>query len=191
MKLGVILGSTHDIRRGAKISKWLMPQLEKFKDFDSELLDLKDFALPFFKGPDSLDGSGGHYSDKAAQQWAAKVAEMDAFIIITPEYDHGTSAALKNTIDRLHDEWSRKPVVFINYMPKAAGGLRAAEQLPPNVAGRQMTPLRDAVHVTYVVDTLDEKGNIPQAHFHERLIELMKNLSWWSRALKIAREQDQ
>src|SRR5687768_10341422 len=117
MKLGIILGSIRDIRRGGRVKEWLMPQLGQYKDFEVELLDLKDYPLPFFNESNSPEGLNGNYTNEVARRWSAKVAEKDAFIIITPEYNHGTSAVLKNSIDWLYHEWVRKPVAFISYSP--------------------------------------------------------------------------
>ncbi len=79
-------------------------------------------------------------------------------------------------------------VAFISYSPNAAGGARAVEQLRQNVIELQMTPLREAIHLTYVLDTLDESGNVLKGHFNERLIKLIDELTWWTHALKSARE---
>lgn len=190
MKLGIILGSIRDIRRGGRVKEWLMPQLEQYTDFEIELLDLRDYPLPFFNESNSPEGLRGNYTNEVAQRWSAKISKKDAFIFVTPEYNHGTSAVMKNSIDWLYWEWVRKPVAFISYSPNAAGGVRAVEQLRQNVIELQMAPLREAIHITYVLDTLDEEGNLQQGHFNERLVVLMKNLSWWSRALQAAREQD-
>lgn len=190
MKIGIILGSIREIRRGGRVAKWLMPQLEQFKDFEFELLDLNDYPLPFFNESNSPEGLEGNYSNEVAQKWSAKIAEKDAFIVITPEYNHGTSAVLKNSFDWLYYEWVRKPITFISYSPNAAGGARGVEQLRQNVIELQMAPLREAIHFTYVLDTLDEDGNALRGHFNERLVKLMEELGWWTKALKAAREQD-
>ncbi len=95
MKIGVILGSIREIRRGGRVAKWLMSQLPKFKSIEFELLDLKDYPLPFYNESNSPEGLEGKYTNKFAKKWAAKIGEKDAFIIITPEYNHGTSGVLK------------------------------------------------------------------------------------------------
>ncbi|MBI2593319.1 NAD(P)H-dependent oxidoreductase [Candidatus Daviesbacteria bacterium] len=189
MKIGVILGSIRDIRRGGRVAKWLMPQLSKFKAVEIELLDLKDYPLPFFNESNSPEGLKGEYTNTVAKKWSAKIASMDGFIFITPEYNHGTSAVLKNALDWLYYEWVRKPVAFISYSPNAAGGVRAVEQLRQNVIELQMAPLREAIHITYVLDTLDEQGNLLKGHFDERLVKLMEELLWWANALKTARNE--
>jgi NAD(P)H-dependent FMN reductase len=190
LKIAVILGSIRDVRRGGRVAKWLMPQLEKVDGATFELLDLKDYPLPFFNESNSPEGLERNYTNEVAKQWSAKVDEADGFIVITPEYNHGTSPVLKNALDWLYYEWSRKPVAFISYSPNAAGGVRAVEQLRQNVIELQMAPLREAIHITYVLDTLDEAGNLQQGHFNERLSKMMEELLWWAEALKTARERD-
>jgi NAD(P)H-dependent FMN reductase len=188
MKVAVILGSTRDIRRGGRVARWLMPQLSKFNDIEVELLDLKDYPLPFFDEANSPEGLERNYTNDVAKKWSLKIDSADAFIIITPEYNHGTSGVLKNALDWLYYEWSRKPVAFISYSPNSAGGVRAVEQLRQNVIELQMAPLREAIHVTYVLDTIDEDGKLLQGHFNERLVKLMDELTWWAKALKTGRE---
>lgn len=83
----------------------------------------------------------------------------------------------------------KKPVAFISYAPGAVGGVRAVEQLRQNVIELQMAPLREAIHITYVLDTLDEEGNLLKGHFNERLDKLITELFWWTKALKSAREE--
>lgn len=188
MKIGIILGSIREIRRGGRVVKWLMPQLAQFKDVEFELLDLKDYSLPFFNESNSPEGLQGNYSNAVAKKWSKKVASKDGFIIITPEYNHGTSAVLKNALDWLYYEWVKKPAAFMSYSPNAAGGVRAVEQLRQNVIELQMVPIREAIHITYVLDTIDEEGNVLKGHFNERLQKFMEELSWWTKTLKTARD---
>lgn len=189
MKIAVILGSIREIRRGGRVAKWLMPQLSKRKDFNVELLDLKDYPLPFFNESNSPEGLEGNYTNKLAKKWAAKIGEADGFIIITPEYNHGTSGVLKNALDWVYYEWNRKPIAFISYSPNAAGGIRAVEQLRQNAVELQMASIPVAIHITYVLDTIDENGNLLKGHFNERLVHLLDELLWWVEALKTAREK--
>lgn len=190
MKIAVILGSIREIRRGGRVAKWLMPQLVKRKDINVELLDLRDYPLPFFDESNSPEGLEGNYTNKLAKKWAAKIGEADAFIIITPEYNHGTSAVLKNALDWVYYEWNRKPVTFVSYSPNAAGGVRAVEQLRQNAIELKMAPIDTAIHITYILDTIDENGKLLQGHFNERLAKLLDELLWWTEALKTAREKN-
>lgn len=189
MKIAIILGSIREIRRGGRVAKWLLLHLLKRNDAEVELLDLKDYPLPFFNESNSPEGLEGNYTNKFAKKWAAKIGASDGFIIITPEYNHGTSGVLKNALDWVYYEWNRKPVAFISYSPNAAGGIRAVEQLRQNVIELQMTPVPEAIHIPYILDTIDENGILLKGHFNERLEKLMIELLWWTNVLKTGREK--
>lgn len=189
MKIAVILGSIRGIRRGGRVAKWLMSQLSNYKNIEVELLDLLDYPLPFFNEENSPEGLKGNYTNEVAKKWAAKVGEADAFILITPEYNHGTSAVLKNALDWVYCEWNKKPVAFVSYAPGAGAGIRAVEQLRQNVIELQMAPMDKALHLSQVLETIDEQGNLLQGHADEQLVKVVDELLWWAWALKIARDK--
>lgn len=189
MKIGVVLGSVRKIRRGERVAKWLMPQLAKFKGARFELLDLRDFPLPFYNEDNSPDSLENGYSNEVAKRWAAKIGEKDAFVVIASEYNHGTAAVLKNAFDWVYDEWNRKPVAFVSYATGAGAGIRAVEQLRQNVIELQMAPIRESVHISHILETIDENGNLQKGHYNERVVKVVEELLWWSRALKSAREK--
>ena len=189
MKIAVILGSIRKIRRGARVAKWVMSQLSNRKDIQVELLDLLDYPLPFYDEPNSPDSLNGIYSAKGAAKWVAKIKKADAFIIITPEYNHGPPAVLKNALDYVYSEWNKKPVAFVSYAPGAAAGIRAVEQLRTITIELQMAPIQAAVHISRVLDTIDEKGELLSGHYNERLAAVMEQLVWWAKALKTARDK--
>lgn len=191
MKIAVILGSIREIRRGGRVAKWLMTQLSKFKHIEFEFLDLRDFPLPFYNESNSPEGLNGKYTNDVAKKWAAKIGEADGFILITPEYNHGPSAVLKNALDWVYYEWNKKPVAFVSYSTNAAGGIRAVQQLRENAIELQMAPIHSAIHITYILDTIDENGTLLQGHFNERVASLMNELLWWSEALKTARAKSE
>ncbi len=188
MKIAVILGSVREIRRGGRVLKWLITQLGQFTDIEFELLDLRDYPLPFYDEANSPEGLRGNYTNRIAKQWASKIGASDGFIIITPEYNHGAPAVLKNALDWVYYEWNKKPVAFVSYSTNAAGGIRAVQQLRENCIELQLAPTHTAVHITYILDTLDENGNVLKGHFNERLVGLIEELLWWTRALKNARD---
>lgn len=190
MKIAVILGSTREIRRGGRVAKWLMPQLSKIKGAKFELLDLRDYPLPFYNESNSPDSLENGYSNSIATKWAAKIGEADAFIIITPEYNHGPSAVLKNALDWVYNEWNKKPVSFVSYAPGAAGGIRAVEQLRQITIELQMAPMHAAVHVSHVLDTIDENGKLLKGKHNERVKVVVDELLWWAKALKTARDKN-
>ncbi len=139
LKIKVILGSTREGRFGEQPAKWITEKAKAKPGLDVELLDLRDYPLPFFNAAATPSSKKEPYADPAVQKWTAKIAESDAFIIVTPEYNHGTSAVLKNAIDWVGPEWNRKVVGFVAY--GTVGGARAVEQL------RQVFP---EVHVATV-----------------------------------------
>lgn len=188
MKIGVILGSVREIRRGGRVAKWLMPQLEKLGGAEYELLDLRDYPLPFFNESNSPEGLNRNYTNEIAQKWSAKIDEMDAFIIVTSEYNHGIPGVLKNALDWLYLEWNKKPVGFVSYAPGILGGARGIEQLRQNVIELQMAPMREALHISHVLDVIDEDGNLMKSHANEKLAVTVAELLWWANALKNARD---
>jgi len=189
IKIGVILGSVREIRRGGRVAKWLMPQLDKLGGANYELLDLRGYPLPFFSESNSPEGLERNYTNEVAQKWSAKIDEMDGFIIITSEYNHGIPGVLKNALDWLYLEWNRKPVGFVSYAPGAIGGARGVEQLRQNVIELQMAPMREALHISNVLDRLDEEGNLLKGHSNEMLEVTVAELLWWTKALKNARDE--
>lgn len=189
MKIAVILGSIRKVRRGERVAKWLMTQLKNFKDLEFELLDLRDYPLPFFDEETSPGSLNGNYSTEVAKKWANKIKQADGFIIITPEYNHGPAAVLKNALDYVYNEWNRKPVTYVSYAYGSAAGIRAVEQLREVCVELQMAPMQAAVHIGHVLETLDEEGNVLKGHLNERLVVVMDQLIWWTNALKVARDK--
>lgn len=183
----MIIGSTRQNRFGDKPAKWVLGQLQKQQDIDAELIDLRDWPLPFFDEPISPAHNQGKYVNELAAQWAKKIGEADGFIFITPEYNHGYSAVLKNAIDYVYDEWNKKPVAFVSY-GGTAGGTRAVQQLRQVAVELQMAPVRAGVHLTLYWTQLDENGNFPFEQYNEGLQTMVDQLLWWTKALKAARE---
>jgi len=188
MKLGVILGSTRKVRKGERVAKWLMSVLPNFKEFDTELLDLRDFPLPFFAEDASPDSLKSGYSTPVADSWAGKIDEMDAFIIITTEYNHGPAAVLKNALDYVYREWNKKPVAFVSYSVGSSGGMRAVEQLRQIVGELQMADMQAAVHIANILSAISEDGTLLHEQYAQRVKQMMEQLTWWAKALKSARE---
>lgn len=190
MKIGVILGSTRKVRRGERVAKWLMSQLINYKDAQFELLDLRDYSLPFFEEDNSPDSLENGYKTPGAQRWADKIGEKDGFIIITSEYNHGPTAVLKNALDYVYNEWNKKPVAFVGYASGTSGAMRAVEQLRLISIELQMVPMQAAIYITNVLTTLGEKGNLLKGHYNDRVEILMKQFMWWAKALKKACDED-
>lgn len=155
----VIIGSTRQRRFSEKPARYLFDELSKRGDVVSELVDLRDWPLPFYDEPVSPASNKGNYANEAGKKWAAKVGEADGYIMVTPEYNHGYPAVLKNAIDWVFPEWKGKPVGFVGF--GNAGGARAIEQLRQVVIELQMVPIRNAVHIPAEVYMAVMKEEVP------------------------------
>lgn len=191
LQIKIILGSTRQNRFSDKAGAWILEEAKKKDGISAETLDLRDYQMPFYSeaaSPAMVKDSA--YPNEIVRKWAAKINEADAFIIVTPEYNHGTSGVLKNALDSVYTEWNRKPVGFVSY--GGVGGARAVEQLRLVAVELQMAPIRNAVHIPGHWNLLDEKGNLKSGAlepFAKSADALLTQLLWWARALKSAREQ--
>lgn len=189
MKIAVILGSIRRVRRGERVARWLMLELAKIEGVEFELLDLRDYPLPFYAEDNSPDSLENGYTNEVATKWAAKIGEADGFILIVSEYNHGPTAVLKNALDYVYKEWNKKPVGFVSYATGAIGGARAVEQVRGVTIELQMAPMQKAMHIAKVLDTIDENGNLLQGSYDKQLTGVVSQLLWWTEALKTARDK--
>lgn len=160
MKVMVLLGSVRKGRVGENIAKWAVEEISNEDGFEAELTDVGELDLPFYDepagGPFGFTRSGQDYINPKGREWANKVASADAFILVTPEYNHGYPASLKNALDWVGPEWSGKPVSFIGY-GWSANGSRAVEQLRQVVAELGLVQTRFALSINLGSD-LGEDG---------------------------------
>lgn len=183
-----ILGSTRQGRRGELVADWFGAIAAAREDIDYEPVDLRDWDLGFFDEP--RPPSTGDYQNESQRRWGQKVDAADGFVWITPEYNHGYPAPLKNAIDFLYREWNRKPVSIVSY-GAASGGVRAAEQLRQVAVEVQMAPLRRAVSIPRAFRAFDGEGRLQaDAEYHDRsAVAVLDELAWWATALREARAQ--
>jgi NAD(P)H-dependent FMN reductase len=187
-KIGIVIGSTRPSRFGDKPAAWIHGIASKRADLDFEVIDLRDYPLPVFDEPGSP--AWGPIENKVAQRWAAKLAGLDGFILVTPEYNHGTSAALKNALDYAYNEFVRKPVAFVGY--GGVGGARAIEHLRLVAAELQMASVRNAVHIAandFLGLWRQGKSFDDLPHLAQSATAMLDDLAWWTKALKSAREK--
>lgn len=190
MKIQIIMGSTRTGRFVEQPSKWIFEKLKQKKDIEAELIDLRDWPLPFFDEPVSPSMMGvmkKDYVNEAAKNWAKKIGEADGYIIVTPEYNHGYTGVLKNAIDYVYNEWNNKPVAFISY-GGISGGTRAVQQLRQIVIELQMVPIRNGVHIPMYWSKLDSKGNLITDSLEEGGENLLNQLILWAKNLKSTKE---
>lgn len=186
--LQFILGSTREGRKGDKVAQWVVEVAKNRSDFTSELLDLKEWNLPMFNDP--ISPSGGKYSYDYTKKWSEKISQGDGYLFITPEYNHGYSAALKNALDHLYSEWNKKPGAFVSY-GGISGGTRAVEQLRLVLIELQMVPVRSGVFIPFIRDALDANGTPKNKEILEKQLNgTFDQLAWWAELLREAREKE-
>ncbi|HVZ30007.1 MAG TPA: NAD(P)H-dependent oxidoreductase [Asticcacaulis sp.] len=185
-KIAIVIGSTRQNRFGDKPAHWLHGLARARPDAAFEVVDLRDYPLPFFDEPASPIMATPTRPEVA--KWAAKVAEFDGYVFVTPEYNHSFSAVLKNALDYVYPEFNRKPAAFVAY--GNAGGARAVEQLRLVCVELQMAPLRVAVHIgrtEFIAMLRDGKTLADFPEFAQAAEALLTDLVWWTNALKTAR----
>lgn len=195
MKLKVIVGSTRETRAAERIFPWVVDRAGDHGGFDVELLDLRDWQLPFFQEHMGTIGdfSDPTYSDPVVRAWNRKLAEGDAFVIVTAEYNHSVPGQLKNAIDNVFVSWAlrNKPVGFVGYSGGIAAGVRAVEHLALIVIEAEAVPLRNTVLIPFVGDAFDEDGLPTDRATRTALSIMLDDLEWWSTALARARSEGQ
>ena len=188
-KIGVIISTTRDVRFADKPAKWLMDNVQKRDDMDFELLDLRDFDLPFFD--EKASNLWMPSEDPKAVAWQKKLAEFDGYIILTAEYNHSIPGVLKNALDQAYKEWNHKPVAAMGY--GGVGAARAIEHLRGIAVELKMVPVRDAVHLGggefMKVSPLGANGEMSEVDevLQPSLTAMLDELAWWAEATKTAR----
>jgi NAD(P)H-dependent FMN reductase len=184
-KIGIILGSTRPGRNGAQVAKWVYEQAQQRTEAEFELVDLLDYPLPHLDEP--IPPSLGQYQNDHTKSWAAKIASLDGFVIVTPEYNHSTSGVLKNAIDYLYAEWNNKAVGFVSY--GAVGGARAAEHLRLVAGELQMADVRQQVALSLITEFENYSVFKPGDYNVAALNTLLDQVIAWSDALAPLRDQ--
>src|SRR5438105_9076045 len=183
IKIAIVIGSTRPGRNGEAVGKWVYEIAQKRSDAEFELVDIKDFNLPLLDEP--MPPIMGQYSKPHTKAWAAKVGSFDAFVFVTPEYNHGTSGALKNAIDFLFAEWNNKAAGFVGY--GSVGGVRAVEQLRLVMAEVQVATVRNQVALSLFTDFENYTKFKPAAHHEKSVNQMLDQVIAWSGALKSLR----
>lgn len=186
-KVMVLLGSNRPGRKGEKVADWFKTVTNARDDMEFTYVDVDDLRLPMYNEPEIP--MMGNYRYDYTKKWAEQVAAADAFVFITPEYNHGYPAVLKNAIDYLYAEWVHKPVGFVGYGVNA--GVRSVEQLRQVVANLGMMAVSTSPHVGFNIFTeVDDKGELVA---HEGKAQaantMLDELKWWSEALSVARNK--
>ncbi len=185
LKIKIIVGSTRPNRFSEKPAHWIFGLSKTRTDLDVELLDMRDYPLPFFEEGLPPGAANDSYTNPVVVRWRDKIKEADGFIVCTPEYNHGYPAVLKNALDYVYLAWSRKAVAFVSWGGHA--GIRSVEQLRLVAIELDMAPIRFAVHLPtppWLVKDVSEIDTEPARHAAGLMLD---NLTWWAAALRTAR----
>jgi NAD(P)H-dependent FMN reductase len=169
-KLLIIIASTRPGRAGLPIAEWFRARAVAHGGFDVEVADLAELGLPFMDEPNHPRLR--QYTHQHTKDWSATVEAADAFVFVTPEYNYGLTAPLKNAIDFLHEEWAHKPVGFVSYGGVAAG-TRAVQMLKQVVTTLRMLPVFEAVNIPFHAQLIDEEGRLHANDIMEQAAEAM------------------
>jgi NAD(P)H-dependent FMN reductase len=178
LKVAVIVGSTRVGRVAPAVAAWFAGEARRHADVAVDLVDLADLRLPA-----AIGGEPG--ADSASL--AARLEEADAYVVVTPEYNHSFPGVLKDAIDHHYTQWQAKPVGFVSY-GGLAGGLRAVEQLRQVFAELHAVTVRDTVSFHGVWDHFGGDGTpVDVAAANAAAGRMLDQLVWWGRALRSAR----
>jgi NAD(P)H-dependent FMN reductase len=191
VRLQVIVGSTRPTRAADKVLPWVTGRAAVHEAFETEVLDLRDWPLPMFG--EHLGSIGDprdpSYSDQLVRNWNRKIAAADAYLVITPEYNHSIPGELKNAIDSVFASFAfrNKPMAMVGYSGGIGGGIRAIEHLNQVAVELEMAPLRSTVILPFVEKAFDADGQPTDPAAEVSLQILLDDLAWWASALHTAR----
>ena len=184
IKIAIILGSTRPNRNGEAVAKWVFEIAGKRSDATFELVDIRDYDLPLLDEP--IPPSQGKYANEHTKKWSAKINSFDAYVFVTPEYNHGVPGALKNAIDFLYKEWNNKAAGFVSY--GSIGGVRAVEHLRGIMGEVMIADVRAQVMLSLFTDFVKMSEFKPdQKHVPEVNI-LLDQVIAWGNALQTLRK---
>ncbi|NTV99866.1 MAG: NAD(P)H-dependent oxidoreductase [Oscillochloris sp.] len=187
-KIAIIISSTRATRFGEKPAQWIYEIASNRTDIDVEILDLRDFPMPFFD--EVASNAWVPSTNEVAQRWQQKVATFDGYIFVTAEYNRSITGVLKNALDYAYVEWNRKPAAFVGY--GSVGGARAVEQLRLITIELQMAPTRTGVHIQgadFMAVWQKGKSLAEIEYLQPNAKTMLDELVWWANALKAARAQ--
>jgi NAD(P)H-dependent FMN reductase len=187
LQVAIILGSTRPGRNGEAVARWVFETAKNRSDDDTEFdyVDIKDFNLPLLDEP--VPSSRGQYRKDHTKAWCAKIDSFDAFIFVTPDYNHGIPGALKNAIDFLYLEWNNKVAGFVSY--GGAGGVRSVEHLRLVMAELHVADVRAQVTLSLFTDFENFTKFRPAPYQEQALNTLIDQVRAWGTALKALRSK--
>jgi NAD(P)H-dependent FMN reductase len=196
MKLAVIIGATRQGRKTPQQAKWVFNTAKQLDGVDAELVDLKDYPMPFFDEAISPRYNPERKIDPAVAPWLKKLEEFDAYVFVTPEYNHSIPGVLKNALDYVTWEFLHKPTTVVSH--GANGGARAMTDLKEILSESRavVVPAASSVAVSGMSEVIDEAGNLSEAVKANPygpqggLDALLTDLKWYSDVLSAARARE-
>jgi NAD(P)H-dependent FMN reductase len=185
LRIAIIIGSTRPGRKAGAVAKWVYEIAQNRSDAEFELVDIKDFDLPLLDEP--VSPIMGQYTHQHTKTWSAKIASFDAYVFVTPEYNHAISGALKNAIDFLYHEWVNKAAGFVSY--GGAGGARAVEQLRLVLAEVQIATVRNQVLLSMFTDFENFSVFKPASQQEQSVNAMLDQVIAWGGVLKVLRKK--
>jgi NAD(P)H-dependent FMN reductase len=185
-RIAIIIGTTRATRFGERAAKWIHGIAAERTDMSVELIDLRDYPMPFFD--EVASNAWVPSKNEVAQRWQKKVAEFDGYIFVTAEYNRGVPAVLKNALDYAYPEWNRKPAAYVGY--GSVGAARSIEQLRLICVELQMAPTRTGVHIQggdFMAVWQQGKDIKELKYLEKNSKDMLDELHWWASALKAAR----
>lgn len=183
----MIIGSTRPGRAGLPIAEWFLDRARAHGSFEIAVADLAELGLPLLDEPNHPRLH--RYTNAHTRAWSAQVEATDVVVMVTPEYNSGYPAALKNAIDYLYDEWRDKAVGFVSYGGVSAG-TRAVQQLKQVVTTLRMVPAVDAVYLPFHTRLVDAQGRLEANEVMDKAADAMLDeLARLDAALRPLRER--
>jgi NAD(P)H-dependent FMN reductase len=187
-KLKIISSTVRPGRKGPIVASWILEEVKKSGLFEAELVDLGELALPVMNEP--VHPVMRQYEHQHTKDWSVKIAEADAFIFVTAEYDYSYPAPLKNALEYLVHEWGIKPAGIVSYSGGPFGGVRAVNNLKADLLMLKIVSIHEGVVVPSLNQFMDE-NNVFTAS--EQLVKnagiMLKSLERWTRGLNQIRQE--
>lgn len=180
IRIGIVVGSTRPGRNGEDVARWVHDLAVKRGDAAYEVVDLRDFDLPHLD--EAMPAAMGVYEHPHTRAWAAKVAALDGFVFVTPEYNSSIPGVLKSGLDFLHAEWADKAAGLVSY--GVDGGVRAAEHLRQVLGRLKVADVSGQVSLSLFADFEDMAVFRPATHHEDKLAAMLDQVTSWSAALR-------
>ena len=187
LNIPIVLGSVRQNRQSYGYAKLLQQQIIKL-GYQSTLVDFKELPLPFFDSPNVPVAMKGIYPYENVQKWSQIARTADAFVLISPEYNHGYTAVLKNALDWLYMEFEKKPFGLVGVSDGRMGGVRSIEQLRPVIENFGAVAIRETLLFNVAEQVIDGQCNLVDSTSEGKINRFLNALSWWANALRNARD---